>query len=98
MMSDDLIYRNALLTLYKKWLPQLVSPDDAGDKRGVETCIMVLEDFPAVDAVEVCRCKDCKHFLTEKLLCTHEGNMVFYTGKTTYPNCFCSFGERREDG
>lgn len=53
---------------------------------------------PSVDAAEVVRCKDCEHFLPEKMLCTHEGNMVFNTGKTTYPNCFCSYGERREDG
>lgn len=57
-----------------------------------------LKNAPTVDAVEVVRCKDCVYFLSEKLLCVHEGNMVFNTGKTTYPNCFCSYGERRTDG
>ena len=44
--------------------------------------------------IEVVRCKDCVYFLDKKLLCTHEGNRVFGTGKTTYGNCFCSYGER----
>lgn len=32
---------------------------DEGDRRGVETCIAVLESEPIIDAVEVVRCKDC---------------------------------------
>ena len=48
-----LIDANELLRIYKKWIPQLALPEDEGDKRGVETCIAVLEDQPTVDAVEV---------------------------------------------
>ena len=66
-------------------------PEHSEDK----TRCAVLNSLPSIDAVEVVRCKDCGYFLEEKLLCTHEGNMVFNTGKTTYPNCFCSYGERR---
>lgn len=58
---SDLISRSALLETYKNWLPQLTKPEDAGDKNGVETCIAVLELAPAVDAVEVVRCEDCKY-------------------------------------
>lgn len=54
-----LIDANALLKIYENWIPQLVGSEDAGDKRGVETCIAVLQDAPTVDAVEVVRCKDC---------------------------------------
>lgn len=39
------------LKLFKKWIPQLALPEDAGDKRGVETCIAILEDAPAADVV-----------------------------------------------
>lgn len=53
MANRELIDRNALLDIYKKWIPQLVLPGDEGDKRGVETCIVVLEDVPVIDAVEV---------------------------------------------
>ena len=52
-MNDDLISRKALLKIYKNWLPQLDKPEDAGDRNGVETCIAVLEDAPAVDAEPV---------------------------------------------
>lgn len=52
-MNDDLISRKALLRIYKNWLPQLTKPEDAGDRNGVETCIAVLEDAPAVDAEPV---------------------------------------------
>ena len=56
-----LIDANALREIYKKWIPQLANPEDNGDRRGVETCIAVLEDAPTIAAVEVVRCKDCKH-------------------------------------
>ncbi len=48
-MNDDLIYRGALLAdlLEKGFLPAIV-------QRSIERA-------PAVDAVEVVRCKDCKH-------------------------------------
>lgn len=55
-----LIDADKLLFIYKKWIPQLSLPEDEGDKRGVETCIAVLEDAPTVDAVEVVHCKECK--------------------------------------
>ena len=48
-----LIDGDKLLEIYKKWIPQLLSKEDEGDRRGVETCIMVLEDAPTVDAVPV---------------------------------------------
>ena len=50
---SEYIERGALLATYRKWLPQLVLEDDAGDRRGVETCIKVLEQAPADDVVEV---------------------------------------------
>lgn len=53
-----LIDANELLRIYKKWIPQLALPEDEGDKRGVETCIAVLEDQPTVDAVEVADMKE----------------------------------------
>jgi len=69
-----LIDANALLKIYKNWLPQLTAPEDKGDRQGVETCIAVLEDAPTVDAEEVahgrwivhheggnnwCECSEC---------------------------------------
>jgi DNA-directed RNA polymerase subunit RPC12/RpoP len=44
---------NELLGLYKNWLPQLTADEDAGDRNGVETCIVVLEDAPTLDYTPV---------------------------------------------
>ena len=56
-----LIDADKLLEIYKKWIPQLSSKEDEGDRRGVETCIAVLEDMQTIDAVEVVRCEKCNH-------------------------------------
>ena len=58
-----LIDADNLLKIYKNWLPQLTSPEDAGDGKGVETCIRVLEEAPTI--ADLIRCRDCmlwKHF------------------------------------
>ena len=81
-----LIDGDKLLETYKKWIPQLLSKEDEGDRRGVETCIMVLEDMQTVDAVPVVRCRECKHLG----FCGDATNlevMGFYG--------YCSRGERK---
>ena len=50
----------------------------------------VIEHQPAVDAVEVVRCKDCIHRDDGK--CPMEDNNPWYE---TDDNDFCSYGERR---
>ena len=55
-----------------------------------------VHNAPAVDAVEVVRCKDCKHF-TEGMAV---GMCKRIDEKPILPipyNHFCSFGERREE-
>lgn len=60
--------------------------------------------IPAVDAVEVVRCKDCEHWNTEEksfygTRCRCERfSLVGYSENYTLPNDFCFYGERREDG
>ena len=84
-----------LLEIYKKWIPQLSSKEDEGDRRGVETCIAVLEDMPTMDAVEIVRCKDCKHYEIHKpkVLENCERNGYIIPMK---PDDFCSYGERKD--
>ena len=86
-----LIDANALIKIYEGWIPQLMLPEDAGDKRGVETCIKVLQDAPTVDAVEVVRCRDCKHY-DGKWLCKISGV------PSRKPCDFCSHGESITEG
>lgn len=52
-----------------------------------------VEVAPTIDAVEVVRCKDCKHRFDG--LCPMENVDVPWVG--TKDDDFCSFGERRTD-
>lgn len=58
----------------------------------------VLEECTTVDAVEVVRCKDCKHYMLwedsddEKTCAKSIGLMV------SAPDDFCSYGERKHNG
>lgn len=58
-------------------------------RRCVETC-------PAVDAVEVVRCRECKHYKQipwgEDVMC-----QLWVDWLPTDPDDFCSQGERREN-
>ena len=57
-----------------------------------------VDDAPTVDAVEVVRCKDCKHWNEQDNIfsgcrCTCWKGIWDYTK----PDDFCSYGERRTD-
>lgn len=52
------------------------------------TILDMIADAPAVDAVPVVRCKDCKY---------RQGNTCDYSAVWTRPNGYCQWGERRED-
>ena len=64
--------------------------------------------FPTVDAVEVVRCKDCKHWHEETGWCNHHSHFIGAKGEACHPweshewkmlnaEDFCSYGERRTD-
>ena len=88
-----------LLGIYKKWIPQLSSKEDEGDRRGVETCIAVLEDMPTMDAVEVVRCKDCKYHHWEQEPChgkiEHYCELPHMRGVEVFTEFFCYYGKRK---
>lgn len=69
----------------------------------IEECIKAVEEAPTVDAVEVTRCKDCKHYLRNKIYVIEGmpimGNQVcekWGDGCRTDENGFCFMGERRK--
>lgn len=53
----------------------------------------VIDNCPTVDAVEVVRCRDCKHYDE-----TDSFNCKFAFMEFRRPDDFCSYGERRTDG
>ena len=90
-----LIDADKLLEIYKKWIPQLLSKEDEGDRRGVEICIMVLEDMQTVDAVPVVRCRECKHRGTDDCIFHIKGEPADEELLLKLDNDFCSYGERK---
>ena len=53
-----------------------------------DACDALAKDAPTADAVEVVRCKDCKH---------KEGSACDYSAVYVRPNGYCFYGERRDD-
>lgn len=75
-------------------------------KTMLDTLIQHFEKFPAVDAVEVVRCKDCRYsrgmndaekklYLDEVLICT-SGDMGTGVECPVFQNDYCSYGERKD--
>ena len=98
---NDLISRSALIEKFTAEAKKIAAKDKdfAQALMYVVTC---LDIAPAVDAVEVVRCKDCKHyqygeFFTDIKFCCRLNSK----GKTMRYNFaddeFCSYGERRDD-
>ena len=86
-MENDLISRSALKKdlLDRSFFPVIVKN--------------ALENTPAVDAVEVVRCKDCKHCFFDLSgrdyhICMKNG---FLSMNRVKEDDFCSYGERRTD-
>ena len=65
----------------------------------ITNCIAEVMNAPAVDAVEVVRCKDCKHFYESDInpnrRCKRGGSQVWDVEFRA--DDFCSYGERRTD-
>ena len=101
----DLISRSALMEVIEELFP--LSCKLNGQEANV--CRHAVQDAPAVDAVPVVRCKDCKHFKYYKRtgLCV-DGKTVhagWCIRRTRYdedirmlPDNFCSYGERKDNG
>ncbi len=59
---------------------------------GWNSAIAIIENAPAVDAVEVVRCKDCYSYCPE----TNDRPICISWGSWTDPDGWCYKGERRE--
>lgn len=86
-MNDDLISRKALKADVKAW---------AHDALDLRTISQLIDSAPAVDAVEVVRCKDCKHRgdpygCNMYFACWHGDDI-----DRTDDNGFCECGVKRE--
>lgn len=93
MKSDDLISRSALLE--KAYASGMWNRETQKFDLNVVDADDVVT-APAVDAVEVVRCKNCKHY--EDGVCGHIAYIMDGYYRNTYevksPDDFCSIGER----
>ena len=56
-----------------------------------------IEQAPTIDAVPVCRCRECKHYKTGVCLkIYYDGLASRYAWQERKPDDFCSYGERKE--
>jgi len=89
----DLISRSALL----EKLNLLARYEDEWR----QTCILgvckTIEYAPAVDAVEVVRCKDCKHWLKDVVGCTDAIGRCEWANYMVGAVGYCVYGERKEN-
>ena len=92
-MNGDLISRSALL---EKTIGVVVYDEGGWDCNVRAVPDYVVEKAPAVDAVAVVRCKDCKCNNAEKAL-RKGGIWCDYWGTDPDPDDFCKRGERRAD-
>lgn len=88
-MNNDLISREALEKAFATDTQHIRDWDvDLYDLLMLE-----IEEAPAVDAVEVVRCKDCRYGedFGEECFCHYCGS------DWNLPDHYCSYGERREN-
>ncbi len=106
--TGDLISRSALIAELSKCI---IIPDDyytTGIMAGVSEAMRKVKAAPAVEAVEVVRCKDCVHktVTSDGMVCKHalptkrlmdyfiHGSVIL---AKVGADDFCSYGERRAD-
>lgn len=56
-----------------------------------------INKLPTVDAVEVVRCKDCKHWLKDFVGCTEHIGRCEWAGYAVGANGYCVYGEKKAD-
>ena len=57
-----------------------------------------LKSMPTVDAVEVVRCKDCKHWLKDVPGCTEFVGRCKWANYMVGATGYCVYGERKDNG
>ena len=90
------IERDAVIKWVESWLNmgRYFRPNGENDDIPITELYALLKQIPAVDAVQVVRCKDCKyseHWYGDRNRCflwVEDGIGVFEDG-------FCSYGERK---
>jgi len=94
---SDYIRRDAVIKWVESWLnmDRYFRPNGEHNDIPITELYALLKQIPAVDAVPVVRCKDCKHFVISEGVCSLLSNNYeppVYCGDED----FCSLGRRKE--
>ena len=96
---SDLIRRDDALRSIEEWYAKICKPETITELGNILAGYSAYKDIakiPAVDAVEVIKCKYCKHF-TEGMaigMCKRDPEKPIFPME--WDN-FCKYGERREE-
>ena len=87
-MMSDLISRS--------WMMEQL--DGLGDTRLIKrNFIALVTNAPTVDAVEVVRCRDCKHWLKDFTGCSDNVGRCEWANYAVGANGYCLYGEPKGD-
>lgn len=92
MNDGDLISRKALTKRMAFYKSEFEPGED------FDSAVLMINNAPAVDAVEVVRCRECKHWDCYGGEDAHKGDCTELVGLEScmYEEDFCSYGERRD--
>ena len=90
--KNRLIDANALLRHKRK----MSGADFGGEFWDEAVLVSDIKNAPTVDAVEVVRCRDCKHRGTDYCIFHIKGEPADEELLRKLDNDFCSYGERKE--
>lgn len=99
---DDLISRKALLNELRRELRECIRDGEefGGESillaEGIESAIDMVKYAKSVDAVEVVRCKNCKHWLKDFAGCTEFVGRCEWANYMIGATGYCLYGERKE--
>ena len=95
---DEYVSRELLKKRFKKrleWLKKDIHDEySLGLYDGCEYDTKLVDEIPTVDAVEVIRCRECKHCDPENHHCDHPMGTAAPLRRKPYD--FCSYGERKD--
>lgn len=64
---------------------------------GLYSAMTHIDEQPTVDAVEVLRCRDCKHWLKDVAGCTDFVGRCEWANYMIGADGYCVYGERKDD-
>ena len=95
-MSDrtEFIDRQAAMNAFAERVKRSNNSDFAPVPRWNDA-VEIVENLPSADAIEVVRCKDCKHYDLFNNGCNGMCLRHIDAFEVFYPDDFCSYGERK---